>query len=647
MKPPVEAEIVASLLAADHARFGGVHVRCPADTTRDAWLASLRAALPPGTPWIRVPANASAQALLGGLDLAATLAAGRPVASRGLMARAHGGFLLLTMADRAAPLVLASLQQVMDEGQVHVERDGACARASASFGLIVLDEGREEDSTLPAGLLDRLAFTLDEAALECWRQEGLSLSVAEVDALETLSAEATAGSFPGDADTAGAPFGAAVEAVMDLPATAAEEEAAVRALCGGAWQLGILSLRAPILALAVARACAQAAGRSVPAQEDLVGAARLVYSARARQRPATADESPADPAPAPPPEDGPPKSAQAEVPATEPDASAAQLSAAESARDDTAEKDVTPPSRAEETPDAQEIAASVVNDLPPDLLARLASDLARQGSGRVVAQRRRKGLTPRHGRPIGSRPGDPRHGMPLDLLATLRAALPWQHLRTAAPVGGARLAIRAGDLQVRQLKPRTRSTAVFAVDASGSAALNRLNEAKGAVEALLSQCYVRRDQVALISFRGAVAEVLLPPTRSLARLRRELSALPGGGGTPLASGLELAHQLGGELRRRGDAPLLVVLTDGRANVSRDGIGGRARAEQEAFAAAVAIGQQRLPALLVDIAPQPQERARLLAQAMGAEYLPLPAASAERLAAAVQARLPSAQGARHA
>jgi magnesium chelatase subunit D len=198
---------------------------------------------------------------------------------------------------------------------------------------------------------------------------------------------------------------------------------------------------------------------------------------------------------------------------------------------------------------------------------------------------------------------------------------------------------------VRTLKPRTRSTAVFAVDASGSAALHRLNEAKGAVESLLAQCYVRRDQVALISFRGAGAEVLLPPTRSLARVRRELSALPGGGGTPLASGIALAEPMGAELRRRGDAPLLVLLTDGRANVSRDGVGGRARAEQEAFAAATAVGQRGLPILLVDIAPLPQERARLLARAMNAEYLPLPAAGAERLASAVQARLPSLQQAR--
>ncbi len=93
--------------------------------------------------------------------------------------------------------------------------------------------------------------------------------------------------------------------------------------------------------------------------------------------------------------------------------------------------------------------------------------------------------------------------------------------------------------------------------------MDRLGEAKGAVEMLLADCYVRRDEVALIAFRGAGADLLLPATRSLTRAKRSLAALPGGGGTPLASGLAAAESLAEEVRRKGRTPTLVVITDGR------------------------------------------------------------------------------------
>ncbi|MDV7398796.1 VWA domain-containing protein, partial [Arthrospira platensis SPKY1] len=101
--------------------------------------------------------------------------------------------------------------------------------------------------------------------------------------------------------------------------------------------------------------------------------------------------------------------------------------------------------------------------------------------------------------------------------------------------------------------------------------------------------YVRRDRVALVSFRGrpegAGAELLLPPTRSLVRARRCLSALPGGGGTPLAEGLDLARRVVDEERRRGATPVVVVLSDGRANLARDGTPGRDAGGADALAAA--------------------------------------------------------------
>ena len=173
------------------------------------------------------------------------------------------------------------------------------------------------------------------------------------------------------------------------------------------------------------------------------------------------------------------------------------------------------------------------------------------------------------------------------------------------------------------------------MDASGSAALHRLAEAKGAVELLLADCYVRRDRVAVIAFRGQRAELLLPPTRSLARAKKGLAGLPGGGGTPLASGLDLARQLADAVARRGGTASLVVLTDGQANVARDGSGGRQRAGEEARQAARLLRAAGTRSVVIDTAQRPQPLARQLADDMGARYVPLPHAGARAISEAAR------------
>ena len=176
---------------------------------------------------------------------------------------------------------------------------------------------------------------------------------------------------------------------------------------------------------------------------------------------------------------------------------------------------------------------------------------------------------------------------------------------------------------------------MFVVDGSGSAASHRLAEAKGAVELLLAECYVRRDQVALLAFRGSGADLLLPPTRSLVRAKRSLAVLPGGGSTPLAAGIDAALTLADAVRRRGDTPIVILLADGRANTARDGSPERARAEEDALAAARGLRAASLTALLVDTSPRPDPAALRLASKMGARYLALPLVDAQTLARAVR------------
>jgi magnesium chelatase subunit D len=192
-------------------------------------------------------------------------------------------------------------------------------------------------------------------------------------------------------------------------------------------------------------------------------------------------------------------------------------------------------------------------------------------------------------------------------------------------------------------RQRRSTTALFVLDASGSAALHRMAEAKGAVELLLADCYARRDRVAVLAFRGREAQVLLPPTRSLVRAKRCLAALPGGGGTPLAAGIDSARGLADVVQRGGGTPLIVLLTDGRANIARDGSAGRTRALDDALAAARALAQLGCATLLIDTAPQPSEPARAVAAAMAGRYVALPHADARAMAGVVSGAMARTAG----
>jgi magnesium chelatase subunit D len=235
----------------------------------------------------------------------------------------------------------------------------------------------------------------------------------------------------------------------------------------------------------------------------------------------------------------------------------------------------------------------------------------------------------------------PQAGQRLSLIDTLRQAAPWQRLRRAQHTRRtSAVIVHREDLRVIRREPRRPTTTVFVVDASGSNALNRLAEAKGAVETLLADCYVRRDRVAVIGFRGQAAETLLPPTRSLVRAKRSLAGLPGGGGTPMALALTESRLVCESLQRRGDTVSLVLLTDGKANINLEGKPGRDGAHADAVSAARQLFVTGVACLLIDTSPKPQAQARELALAMGARYIPLPQAQAGEIGRIVRNSRPS-------
>ncbi|ETX28707.1 magnesium chelatase subunit D [Roseivivax isoporae] len=544
----VAGQLALALLAIDPDGLGGVHVRARADETRARLLSGLPAALPPER---RIAPGIDDAQLSGGIDIAASLAAGRRVTQAGLLARP--ATLVLSMAERCPRGLAARLGQALD--------------ARAGHALILLDEGIDTE-VAPEGLTDRLAFALDLSGVRAAALTEIALEDGEIASARRRLRD--------------------VELADD----------ALEALVHAAARLGVPGLRAVLFAAAAARAHAALSRRDAVGAQDLQIAAQLVLAPRATMLPEP-EEDDADDQPEP------------ESP-----------------------EDAAP----EETGDAlpEELLIEAVRALlPPGVLEARAARAA-QGAGSGQGARRRG---TRRGRPLPSRPGRPSSEARIDLVATLRAAAPWQALRREGQPGRPGVIVRRGDIHVRRYEDRADRLVIFCVDASGSAALARMAEAKGAVELMLAEAYAKRDRVALVTFRGTGAELALPPTRSLVQAKRRLAGLPGGGGTPLAAGLAAVHALAIRAARQGMTPAVALLTDGRANVPLDGRSGRAAARADSERMAALLGALQLSGAVIDTGTRPNPDLAALAGRMGLPALALPRSDA----AAVRAGISDALG----
>ncbi|WP_396220331.1 magnesium chelatase subunit D [Gemmatimonas sp.] len=610
--------LTALLLAVDARGLGGAILDHPLHEQARAFSSLVQRVLPQGAPLRRVPSSVTPDRLYGGVDLAATLSTGHIVAERGVLAAADGGVIVVPMAERLSTAARTALCEVLDHAEVQVARDGISEQHAARICAVIMDESIDDESVHEA-LRDRLAFVV--------RMSG--------SAAEALLDDAD------DRDVAS--WGRQTRDARHRLMSVSVDDSWIVALCETADAFGIDSVRAPLMALRCARAHAALHGRLMLIEADAEVAAALVLAPRATRLPPPPDEPANENEPPPSTENTPPSAPEdhaddtpqpPEPPDDEPD---------DADSDDDAP---TPPSSSTDV-----LREAVTSALPPGMLARLLEQVnGGTMQGRVGAEKPNMV----RGRPRGARSGLPRGGARLHLLETLRAAAPWQRARRqhatpgAAPTapstrGRPRVQIRREDFRIRRFIEKTGTTVLFVVDASGSSALNRLSEAKGAVELLLAESYARRDRVSLIAFRGQGTELLLPPTRALARAKKVLAALPGGGGTPLAHAIDAALEQALGAKRAGSAPLVVMLTDGRANIARDGTPGRPGAERDALMASARFAQQHIPALFVDTSARGEPVARRVADAMRARYVLLPAANAKALGGLVRTAMTMAEG----
>ena len=491
------------------------------------------------------------------------------------MADAHGGVVVIPLIERMPVATQARLGAVLDTGVAQVLRDGVCAAFDAEFTLIAIDESEEDVWGVAAPLRDRLALVLDG---DVRVDESMLPPASLIQSARAMVAQVHASD---------------------------EVMIGIGTLCVA---FGIGSERAARQALWAARALAALDERMVVEESDIALAAQLVLMPRATRVPAPPPDEDEQQEEAAPPEQSPPEATSSD----------------------------TPPDAAEDRPMEDRLVDAVAAAIPPELLAELLARAQRpsQELGRAGAEK--ESWT--RGRQVAARRGKPDGVRRLHVLETLRAAAPWQRARArarhAGDVPARSLIVERDDFRIRRYVERAGTSVIFVVDASGSAAAQRLGEAKGAVEALLAESYARRDRVSLIAFRGTTADVLLPPTRALARARKLLASLPGGGGTPLAVAIDTALTAGVAARRAGTLPVIVFLTDGRANVARDGKGGRAESMRDALDAASQFRASNLSSVLIDTSPRPEPMARRVAEALGARYVPLPVVDARAIAGAV-------------
>lgn len=548
----LDAARQALLLLAVDPRLGGVVLAAGVGTGKSSLMRSFARLLaleatmiepeqvPHGSQpvFVELPVGVTEDRLLGGLDLEATLATGQRVLRSGLLARAHGGLLYADGVNLLEDSTINHMLAALDTGVVRVERDGLSLVELAQFGLLATYDPAEGPPR--RHLLDRVGLIVAPIT-----RAPVTERIEVVRRNQLLTANGCMAERLTDWIEEEQVLWALIMAARELLPTVQIDDAQIEQLAGTALALGVEGHRADIFATRAALASAALAGRDQVEHEDIERAVRYVLLPRATRLPQMAEEPQDTPEPPPPdPSQTPEQQHQDE---NEPE---------------------QPPEPPQELMAIEDLVLSALEaEIPPDVLE---TPFTIRRRGRSGSRGTTSGQRGRHIRSVIGLPGAGR----LDVVATLRAAAPWQKVRQqtmkktrSKKKAGYQILLRADDLHVKRFRSKAGTLFCFLVDASGSMALHRMRQAKGAVNALLQQAYVHRDQVALLAFRGERADVLMPPSQSVELAKRALDVLPTGGGTPLAAALLSAYQIAEQARSRGiHQTTLVLITDGRPNV---------------------------------------------------------------------------------
>ncbi|WP_294344159.1 magnesium chelatase ATPase subunit D [Prosthecochloris sp.] len=599
------------LLAVDPS-LGGVVVPAAVGSGKSTLARSFADILPEETPFVELPLNVTEDRLIGGVDLEATLAQGERVVQHGVLSKAHGGVLYVDSLSLLDSSAISHIMDAMSRGAVLVEREGLSEVHPSKFMLIGTYD--PSDGEVRMGLLDRIGMIVPFNTQNDYRARKLIVKCV----LGENGNEDTE-------DELKMLMGLIQAAKEQLPLVSMTREQ-MQGLIQSAVSLGVEGNRADIFAIRAAKASAALAQRTDVDEDDLKLALKLVLVPRATRMPEPEEEVMDE---MPPDEEMPPDTPESEE---------------QDAPEDSSEPDSNEEEEQEETPDMIEelMMEAVETELPDNIMNISLAAKRKSKSGS-----RGEALNNRRGRFVRSQEGEMRSGK-VAIIPTLISAAPWQESRKQerkkkyGKVNTA-LVINKEDVRIKKFRDKSGTLYVFMVDASGSMALNRMRQAKGAVSHLLQNAYVHRDQVSLISFRGKEAQLLLPPSQSVDRAKRELDVLPTGGGTPLASALFLGLETAKQARTKGVSQIMFVLiTDGRGNISLQSLydqdapkATKEEVENEIEGLAATVFAEGIASVVIDTQMNYLSRgeAPKLAEKLGGRYFYLPNAKAEEIAMA--------------
>ena len=593
---------LALLLTAIDPTIGGVLIKGERGTAKTTAARGLAALLPESeagvpAPFVELPLGATEDRVVGSLDVNKALREGHTQLRSGVLARANGGVLYVDEVNLLPDHLVDLLLDAAATGWVTVERDGVSAGEAARFVLVGTMNPEEGD--LRPQFLDRFGLSVLVHGLETQEQRMAAVNKRlefDADPVAVIAAAQP------DEDALRAAILEARARLLSLPVTSAHL-AVVTTICAEQWLDGI---RGDLAIIKTARALAAWEKATEIGADHIRRATAFALPHRLRRRPAQRGTSGASGTgksqPTPPPGSYGPGFAND------------QHSTSAGANG----PDGNPPTTAAKAP------ATAAGSAPTSVLPRpvnLVTDLIdRETSGRratgSTASRRASRATP------------------YDQTGTLAIN---ETLTTAAVrgrrVGERGIALAASDLMQHARSGPGRSSVLFLVDASASMATQRrLELAKSAALGLLQSSYQHRDEVALMVFRGEGADLVMPFTSAVESVERALTDVPTGGRTPLARALTDAADI---LKTR-DPALLIVFTDGRANVSL----ANGDPWQESLAAAAELTECCAGAVVIDCEPGPiiLGRARQLAAQLGADCIALGSLEAGELTIQIQRRL---------